>query len=217
MQDDLQDKQALEAASDAGVVMSDVTGLVVAQLDSALIGTTGSTAAGTTAVASTAGAAAASAASVVTTTTVTSMGAAVSAGSLGAVAGGVALVGAGAGGGGTTADPAPAPLPPANPFPGTDTPPGTLDLSNSGNVPVHRLSVASTTLPSGVVNKSLVIDLGAEFGAYQGKLYYTHKVDGVVTTDVEDATDASGVIAIQHHGEKGQTYKFRNLKIKPLD
>ncbi|MEJ6719623.1 MAG: hypothetical protein ACJAT6_000731 [Akkermansiaceae bacterium] len=28
--------------------------------------------------------------------------------------------------------------------------------------------------------------------------------------------DASGVIAIQHHGEKGQTYRFRNLRIKEV-
>lgn len=42
------------------------------------------------------------------------------------------------------------------------------------------------------------------------------EVNGVVTTDVEDATDASGVVAIQHHGEKGATYKFRNLRIKEL-
>jgi hypothetical protein len=42
------------------------------------------------------------------------------------------------------------------------------------------------------------------------------EVNGVTTTDVEDATDASGVIAIQHHGEKGQTCKFRNLRIKEL-
>lgn len=41
-------------------------------------------------------------------------------------------------------------------------------------------------------------------------------VNGVLTTDVEDDMDASGVIAIQHHGEKGQTYKFRNLKIQEL-
>ena len=26
-----------------------------------------------------------------------------------------------------------------------------------------------------------------------------------------------GVIGIQHHGEKGQTYKFRNLRIKELE
>lgn len=42
------------------------------------------------------------------------------------------------------------------------------------------------------------------------------EVNGVVTTDVEDEVDASGVIAIQHHGEKGATYKFRNLRIKEL-
>jgi hypothetical protein len=42
------------------------------------------------------------------------------------------------------------------------------------------------------------------------------EVNGVVTTDIEDDTDASGVIGIQHHGEKGQTYKFRNLRIKEM-
>lgn len=42
------------------------------------------------------------------------------------------------------------------------------------------------------------------------------EVNGVVTTDVEDDKDASGVIGVQHHGEKGQTYKFRNLRIKEL-
>jgi hypothetical protein len=43
------------------------------------------------------------------------------------------------------------------------------------------------------------------------------EVNGVVTTDVEDEMDASGVIGIQHHGEKGRTYKFRNIRIKELD
>lgn len=42
------------------------------------------------------------------------------------------------------------------------------------------------------------------------------EVNGVVTTDVEDEADARGVIAIQHHGEKGATYKFRNLRLKEL-
>ncbi len=42
------------------------------------------------------------------------------------------------------------------------------------------------------------------------------EVNGVVTTDVTDDKDASGPIGIQHHGEKGQTYKFRNLRIKEL-
>lgn len=42
------------------------------------------------------------------------------------------------------------------------------------------------------------------------------EVNGVITTDIRDDKDASGYIGIQHHGEKGQTYKFRNLRIKPL-
>jgi hypothetical protein len=42
------------------------------------------------------------------------------------------------------------------------------------------------------------------------------EVNGVVTTEVEDGRDASGPIAIQHHGEKGQTYRFRRLRIKEL-
>lgn len=42
------------------------------------------------------------------------------------------------------------------------------------------------------------------------------EVNGVVTTEIEDDKDAAGVIGIQHHGEKGQTYKFRNLRIKEL-
>ena len=42
------------------------------------------------------------------------------------------------------------------------------------------------------------------------------EVNGVVTTDIKDDKDSSGVIGIQHHGEKGQTYKFRNLRIKEI-
>jgi hypothetical protein len=41
-------------------------------------------------------------------------------------------------------------------------------------------------------------------------------VNGVLITDLWDNMDASGPIGIQHHGEKGQTYKFRNLRIKEL-
>ena len=41
-------------------------------------------------------------------------------------------------------------------------------------------------------------------------------LNGVLVTDVRDTLDTSGPIAIQHHGEKGQTYRFRNLFIKPL-
>lgn len=42
------------------------------------------------------------------------------------------------------------------------------------------------------------------------------EVNGVVTTEYEDDVDAQGFIAIQHHGEKGQTYRFRNIRIKEL-
>lgn len=42
------------------------------------------------------------------------------------------------------------------------------------------------------------------------------EVNGVTTTEFEDTTDAKGYIGIQHHGEKGQTYRFRNLRIKEL-
>ena len=42
------------------------------------------------------------------------------------------------------------------------------------------------------------------------------EVNGVVTSEFEDDKDASGHIGIQHHGEKGATYKFRNLRIKEI-
>jgi len=41
-------------------------------------------------------------------------------------------------------------------------------------------------------------------------------VNGVQTTDFHDTTDSQGFLAIQHHGEKGQIYRFRNLRIKEL-
>jgi len=41
-------------------------------------------------------------------------------------------------------------------------------------------------------------------------------VNGVETVDFHDSMDAEGHIAIQHHGEKGLTYKFRNVRIKVL-
>jgi hypothetical protein len=42
------------------------------------------------------------------------------------------------------------------------------------------------------------------------------EINGVVTTEYTDDTDAKGYLGIQHHGEKGQTYKFRNLRLKTL-
>ena len=41
-------------------------------------------------------------------------------------------------------------------------------------------------------------------------------VNGVKTTDIYDGMDSSGYIGIQHHGEAGLEYKFRNLMIKDL-
>lgn len=42
------------------------------------------------------------------------------------------------------------------------------------------------------------------------------EVNGVTVTEVEDRMDARGVIGLQHHGEKGQTYRFRNLRLQEL-
>lgn len=42
-------------------------------------------------------------------------------------------------------------------------------------------------------------------------------VNGVKTTDCHDSEDAKGYIALQHHGEKGQTYRFRNIRILDLN
>jgi hypothetical protein len=44
----------------------------------------------------------------------------------------------------------------------------------------------------------------------------TIEVNGIQTVRFRDTTDASGFIGIQHHGEKGQTYRFRNLFIREL-
>ena len=41
-------------------------------------------------------------------------------------------------------------------------------------------------------------------------------VNDVLCTDYEDDKDASGYFGLQHHGEKGQTYSFRNIRVKEL-
>ena len=41
-------------------------------------------------------------------------------------------------------------------------------------------------------------------------------VNGVLCTDLTDDTDSEGYIGLQHHGENGQVYKFRNVRIKEL-
>ena len=41
-------------------------------------------------------------------------------------------------------------------------------------------------------------------------------VNGVQTTDFKDSTDAQGYLALQHHGERGKIYRFRNIRVKVL-
>jgi len=41
-------------------------------------------------------------------------------------------------------------------------------------------------------------------------------VNGVQTTDFKDSVDAQGYLALQHHGEKGKIYRFRNIRVKVL-
>ncbi|MGK0185845.1 MAG: hypothetical protein ACI9R3_001628 [Verrucomicrobiales bacterium] len=41
-------------------------------------------------------------------------------------------------------------------------------------------------------------------------------VNDTLTTDFHDAMDSQGYVGIQHHGEKGKVYRFRNLRIKEL-
>ncbi len=38
-------------------------------------------------------------------------------------------------------------------------------------------------------------------------------INGEKTTDYHDDMDAEGYIAVQHHGEDGQIYRFRNIRI----
>jgi predicted dehydrogenase len=41
-------------------------------------------------------------------------------------------------------------------------------------------------------------------------------VNGTLTTDIYDEMDTAGYLGIQHHGEKGLVYQFRNLRVKDL-
>ncbi len=41
-------------------------------------------------------------------------------------------------------------------------------------------------------------------------------LNDVLTTDYVDTVDREGHLAIQHHGEKGKIYRFRNLRVKEL-
>jgi hypothetical protein len=41
-------------------------------------------------------------------------------------------------------------------------------------------------------------------------------INDMLTTAYEDAVDREGVIGLQHHGEAGKIYRFRNLRIREL-
>ncbi len=41
-------------------------------------------------------------------------------------------------------------------------------------------------------------------------------INGKKITDYRDDTDAKGYIAVQHHGEDGQIYRFRNIRITEM-
>jgi hypothetical protein len=41
-------------------------------------------------------------------------------------------------------------------------------------------------------------------------------INGTLTTEYEDTMDRNGIIGLQHHGEAGKVYRFRNLRIQPL-
>lgn len=134
---------------------------------------------------------AASSASVATATSVSTAASLGGVSSLAGVGGAAALgaaAGGGGGDGGGTPDPEPEPLPPANPFPssGPEADDETLapPTDDDNTIHVHRLSVNGTSLPTAILNKSLVIDLGVSYGALQGTLYLTSETDGLVTTQV---------------------------------
>lgn len=140
---------------------------------------------------------AATSAAAATTTTLATATSAMSIGQVVGLSAGVAAAAGGGGGGGGQVGSAPAPLPPANPFPSTDPNalPNTIDLtggSGSTGTPVHRLAL-SGGLPSDVLNKTLVIDLGVTFGPYQQTLYYTEKVDGQIVTRAISFRDINNV------------------------
>lgn len=42
-------------------------------------------------------------------------------------------------------------------------------------------------------------------------------VNGVLCSDYFDDSRDSGVVALQHHGESGKVYRFRNIRIKEID
>jgi hypothetical protein len=70
-------------------------------------------------------------------------------------------------------------------------------------------------LPEGRANSGFIFHCHVEPNkvcGYQLEI----ELNGVLITEYTDDTGAKGHPGIQHHGEKGQTYRFRNLTIKPL-
>ncbi len=73
--------------------------------------------------------------------------------------------------------------------------------------------------------KAFVAGTKGAFKRYDWNRYRIHcvgssvriYVNGVLTTDYVDTTDREGHIAIQHHGEAGKMYRFRNLRIRELE
>ena len=58
-----------------------------------------------------------------------------------------------------------------------------------------------------------------EWNAYRIKAEGPHIqiwLNGVKTADVEDDEELEGYIALQHHGEDGLVYEFRNVRVKRL-
>lgn len=174
----------VEAASSVTSAGSGVSAASTTTATSTGLGAVGTSAGAAGAVASSA--AAAASATAATTTSIAATTTVASASSVAGVVGGVALAGGG-GGGGSTPQTATPPSPPDNPYPGSD--PETLDLTDTpddldhpdGNDParlgdVHRTSVAGTTLPSSILYKSLVIDLGATYGPLYKTLYHTQRL-----------------------------------------
>ncbi|MBE0534701.1 MAG: DUF1080 domain-containing protein [Phycisphaerae bacterium] len=66
---------------------------------------------------------------------------------------------------------------------------------------------AGECFKQGEWNKYRIVCIGSHIQIY---------VNGILTTDVHDEMDLAGPIGIQHHGEKGLLYQFRNLRIKDL-
>lgn len=78
--------------------------------------------------------------------------------------------------------------------------------------------LAPTKTPEGKKIKLVKAPKG-EWMSYKIKCVGDHLqvwVNGQQTTDFKDDVDAKGHIGLQHHGEKGQTYRFRNIRIKEI-